>query len=79
MTTSGPLVVYLPNSPYSYYSNVSTFQLEYKNAERNGIVQNGYNVATMGNGTLDATWPTCVDAISLSDMLYNVLLGRHNQ
>jgi lysophospholipase len=69
MTTSGPLVVYLPNSPYSYYSNVSTFQLEYKNAERNGTVQNGYDVATMGNGTLDATWPTCVGCAILSRSL----------
>jgi len=69
MTTPGPLVVYMPNSPYSYYSNVSTFQLEYSNAERNSIIQNGYDVATMGNGTVDAMWPICVGCAILSRSL----------
>lgn len=55
-----PLVVYIPNHPYVYYSNVSTFDMTYNMSERNAIITNGYDVATMGNGTLDSTWPTCV-------------------
>ena len=66
---SGPLVVYIPNSPYVYYSNTSTFTMKYNNTERNAIVQNGYNVATMGNGTRDAQWPACVGCAILSRSL----------
>ena len=50
-----PLVVYVPNSPYTYQSNVSTFDPSYNTSERNSIVENGYNVATMGNGTVNST------------------------
>ncbi|KAK9238973.1 lysophospholipase catalytic domain-containing protein [Lipomyces kononenkoae] len=66
LTSPSPLIVYIPNSPYSYLSNVSTFQLSYNNTERNAIVQNGYDVATMGNGTQDAQWPTCVGCAILA-------------
>jgi lysophospholipase len=70
-TTTGqngiaPLIVYMPNAPYSYNSNVTTFTPSYNNSERNAIIQNGYNVATMGNGTLDAEWPTCMACAVLS-------------
>jgi lysophospholipase len=63
---SSPLIVYIPNSPYTYYSNVSTFDLEYNNTERDSIVLNGYNVATMGNSSADVTWPVCVCCALLS-------------
>ncbi|KAH7137383.1 lysophospholipase [Dactylonectria estremocensis] len=66
---SGPLIVYLPNTPYSYHSNVSTFDLEYSIDERNQIIENGYNVATMGNGTVDSNWPTCVSCAILARSL----------
>ncbi|CAK7230681.1 Lysophospholipase 1 [Sporothrix bragantina] len=65
--TDGPLVVYLPNAPYSFLSNVSTFDLEYTNEERDQIVQNGYNVATMGNASIagDSKWPACLSCAIL--------------
>lgn len=68
-TSLTPLVVYIPNSPYVYNSNVSTFDLSYETAQRNAIVQNGYAVATMGNGTVDAKWPVCVGCAILSRSL----------
>lgn len=58
-----PLVVYIPNSPYSYNSNASTFgKLEFSLEERNAMIQNGYDVATQGNSTREgaSNWPTCV-------------------
>jgi lysophospholipase len=55
-----PLVVYMPNAPYTFWSNTSTWGTSYSRFDRNGIIQNGYNVATMGNGTVDSTWRTCV-------------------
>lgn len=62
MTKPGPLIVYLPNAPYSSFSNVTTFDLEYSTQERDAIVQNGYNVATRGNSTDDVekNWPECM-------------------
>jgi len=45
--TTVPLVVYIPNAPYSYMSNVSTFQMDYAGSERAGIIQNGYEVGML--------------------------------
>lgn len=69
-TGQTPLVVYIPNAPYIYHSNVSTFDPEYTHEERNLIIQNGYDVATMGNGTIDSEWPTCVACAVISRSLY---------
>ncbi|RKL35250.1 Lysophospholipase 2 [Fusarium oxysporum] len=67
--SSGPLIVYLPNAPYSYESNFTTFDLEYSDSERNQILRNGYNVATMGNGTVDSDWLACVGCAVLARSL----------
>lgn len=64
-----PLIVYLPNAPYVYDSNVATFDLEYNDTQRNDLVLNAYNGATQGNGTLDAQWPACVGCAILSRSL----------
>ena len=61
-----PLVVYIPNSPYVTYSNVSTFDLSTNSTFRDAIILNGYNVATRANGTVDAEWPACVGCAVLS-------------
>lgn len=61
-----PLIVYVPNSPYVALSNVSTFDPDYSNSQRNAIIENGYDVATMGNGTVDSEWPVCVACAVLS-------------
>lgn len=58
-TNAGPLIVYLPNAPYNYQSNVSTYDLSYSTAQRDAIITNGYNVATRGNSS-DEMWPVCV-------------------
>ena len=71
--TMPPLIVYIPNSPYNQWSNVSTFDPAYEDWERNSIITNGYNVATMANGTLGvdgaAQWPACVACAILSRSL----------
>merc|ERR1711881_741069 len=36
-SSTTPLIVYLPNSPYTYHSNVSTFQLEYTKEQQYAI------------------------------------------
>lgn len=64
-----PLIVYIPNSPYVVSSNVSTFDMSYNNTQRDAIILNGYNVATMGNGSRDSEWSTCVGCAVLSRSL----------
>ncbi|KAK1145552.1 Lysophospholipase 1 [Aspergillus melleus] len=61
-----PLIVYLPNSPYMTHSNVSTFDRKYNTTQRDAIIMNGYNVATMGNSTRDSDWSACVGCAMLS-------------
>jgi lysophospholipase len=61
-----PLIVYIPNAPYVTYSNVSTFDLSYNDTQRDAIILNGYDVATMANGTADESWPMCVGCAILS-------------
>lgn len=64
-----PLIVYLPNGPYSFESNFSTFNPSYNDSTRNAAINNGYNLATQGNGTLDEDWPACVGCAILSRSL----------
>ncbi|KAF2212295.1 hypothetical protein CERZMDRAFT_97572 [Cercospora zeae-maydis SCOH1-5] len=66
------LLVYMPNGPYVFNSNTSTFgKLTYNDTERNGMVLNAYNMATQGNGTVPGfeDWPTCVGCAVLSRSL----------
>ncbi|EGX54033.1 hypothetical protein AOL_s00004g66 [Orbilia oligospora ATCC 24927] len=58
--TPSPLVVYIPNAPYTAFSNTSTFRMAYKDFERDMLIDNGYMVATQGDGELDPEWPACV-------------------
>ncbi|RLV91565.1 hypothetical protein JA1_003801 [Spathaspora sp. JA1] len=57
---STPLIVYTANRPFSYFSNTSTFKLDYSNDERNKIIQNGFETASRLNMTLDSEWRACV-------------------
>lgn len=69
LSSPAPLIVYLPNAPYVYNSNLSTFDLDYNDTERNAMVLNGYNMATQGNGSINDQWPTCVGCAILSRSL----------
>ncbi|KAK6204442.1 phospholipase B [Scheffersomyces amazonensis] len=55
-----PLVIYVANRPYEFYSNTSTFKLSYTDEEKKGMIQNGFDVVTRANGTGDNEWRTCV-------------------
>ncbi|PLB46227.1 lysophospholipase Plb1 [Aspergillus steynii IBT 23096] len=65
-TGDAPLIVYIPNSPYTTHFNVSTFDRKYNNTQRDAIIMNEYHVATMGNSTRDSDWSTCVGCAMLS-------------
>ncbi|OWB74343.1 hypothetical protein B5S31_g4132 [[Candida] boidinii] len=55
-----PLIVYIANRPYSYYSNTSTYKMTYDTDEMLGIFTNGFEVSTRLNLTLDDEWRACV-------------------
>ncbi|KAJ5632480.1 hypothetical protein N7490_008819 [Penicillium lividum] len=66
ITGTAPIVVYLANTPYSSQSNTSTYQMTYEDWQRDNIITNGYEVVTMGNGTLDGNFTACVGCAILS-------------
>ncbi|ODV81074.1 uncharacterized protein CANTADRAFT_62597 [Suhomyces tanzawaensis NRRL Y-17324] len=55
-----PLVVYIANRPFSYFSNTSTFKMKYDEKEKRGMIENGFEVASRLNHTLDSEWSACV-------------------
>lgn len=55
-----PLVVYIPNAPYTAASNVSTFDPSYTRQEKFDIITNGLNAASQSNSTIDGEWSACV-------------------
>lgn len=57
---TGPLLVYMPNAPYTMASNFSTKRLAYDDNLRDQLVENGYMLATQMDGKLDKNWPACV-------------------
>lgn len=55
-----PLVVYVPNSYYSFNSNQSTFKLSYSVEEREKMIQNGFEAMTRNNFTDDSNFYQCI-------------------
>ena len=55
-----PLVLYLPNAPWSGYSNFSYTKPDFTDVQFQATVDNAFNVATYGNGTVDPEWPQCL-------------------
>ncbi|KAH8839895.1 hypothetical protein MCOR27_003071 [Pyricularia oryzae] len=60
-----PLVVYMPNAPYSAFSNSTTFTMKYEENRRDAIIANAFDGATQGLGSLDKEWPACVACAAL--------------
>ncbi|TLS28385.1 hypothetical protein PpBr36_01928 [Pyricularia pennisetigena] len=60
-----PLVVYMPNAPYSAFSNATTFTMKYEEQRRDSIIANAFDGATQGLGSLDKEWPACVACAAL--------------
>lgn len=57
---STPLVLYLPNAPWSSFSNYSYTLTEFTENQLNVTLENAFNVATYGNGAVDPEWPQCL-------------------
>jgi len=59
-SSNTPLVLYLPNSPWSGYTNYSYTTPSFTNNQVDIALENAFNLATYGNGTVDAQWPQCI-------------------
>ncbi|WVW80586.1 hypothetical protein I302_102572 [Kwoniella bestiolae CBS 10118] len=66
--TTTPLIVHIPQYPWTYYSNKSTFQLDYDREEATQTMLNGMRSLTL-NGTVP-TWPKCL-ACALTDRSFS--------
>lgn len=60
-----PLIVYFANTNHSFESNTSTFQMSYQDDEIRGMMQNGYDIATYMNGTIDSKFSACLSCAIL--------------
>lgn len=54
-----PIIIYHANNNYGYPSNTSTFQLSYNKTEVDGMISNGFNLATNMNSTAFAVCLSC--------------------
>lgn len=56
-----PLLVYLANTPMSYMSNMDHSKLTFKREEKDGMIQNGYDIANQNpvHGG-DSNWSKCI-------------------
>lgn len=55
-----PIVVYIANRPFEFYSNTTSSQLTYTDAEKKGIITNGFDITTQMNGTFGEDLPICI-------------------
>lgn len=55
-----PLVVYVPNSEYSFASNTSVEKMSYSNQEKFSMIRNGFETSSSNNLTENADWQYCV-------------------
>ncbi|QPG73385.1 hypothetical protein FOA43_000695 [Brettanomyces nanus] len=55
-----PLIVYTANRPFSFNSNTSTYKMSYETDEVLSMIQNGFEVSTRKNLTVDDEWRACV-------------------
>ncbi|KAH6644279.1 lysophospholipase [Boeremia exigua] len=83
LTTTGddrsPIVLYMTNAPYSWYSNFTWGDPFMSRATFEGVLINSFDIVTQGNGTLDAEWPSCVACAAIDRSLARVGMRRSDQ
>ena len=83
LTTSGdtrsPIVLYVPNAPYSAYTNYSATAAAISRKEVNQIYVNSFNLLTQGNGTLSSDWVSCIGCAVIDRSLSKVGMERTEQ
>lgn len=78
-TDSTPLVLYLPNSPWTSYSNYSFKQNAFSNKQLNLTLENSFQLATYGNRSIDENWPACLACASIRGSLRRMKMDLPKQ
>ncbi|KAL0944476.1 lysophosphoplipase A [Colletotrichum truncatum] len=74
-----PLVLYLPNSPWSGYINFTYTKSSFTDNEFDLTADNAFQLATYGNGTVDAAWPACLACATIRGSLLRLGLQLPQQ
>lgn len=74
--SSVPLLLYLPNSPWTAYSNYSKHKSSFADAELDLIFDNSYQLATYGNGSIDAQWPVCLACATIRGSMHRLAMDQ---
>lgn len=78
--TQAPIILWLPNTPYSTFTNYTAFGGDgYSNEELSAIMTNSFNIATQGNRTLDSEWPECLACAAIDRSLSKMGRPRTQQ
>jgi lysophospholipase len=78
-TDETPLVLYLPNSPWTGYSNFSYTKGAFTNEQLNDTLENAFQLTTYGNGTIDSEWPSCLACATIKRSLARMDMNLPDQ
>ncbi|GKU03890.1 unnamed protein product [Fusarium langsethiae] len=67
-----PLLLWLPNAPWSGYTNYSYMQSEFTSNQLDIAFDNAFQIATYGNGSVDENWPACLACAAIKGSLRRV-------
>lgn len=74
-----PIVAYMPNAPYSAYTNYTWTTSQFSNEQMAVILTNSFNYITAGNSTLDSEWPECLGCAAIDRSLSKLGIKRTKQ
>ncbi|KAF5973249.1 lysophospholipase [Fusarium coicis] len=64
-----PLLLWLPNAPWTGYTNYSYTQTQFTPNQVDIALENAFQVATYGNGSVDENWPACLACAAIKGSL----------
>ncbi|RMJ17343.1 hypothetical protein CDV36_003018 [Fusarium kuroshium] len=68
-TKDTPLLLYLPNAPWTGYTNYSYTIDQFTDEQLDIAFDNAFQIATYGNGTVDPDWPACLACAAIKGAL----------
>ncbi|RKK83648.1 hypothetical protein BFJ69_g2387 [Fusarium oxysporum] len=68
-SSSTPLLLWLPNAPWTGYTNYSYTQTQFTSNQVDIALENAFQVATYGNGSVDENWPACLACAAIKGSL----------
>lgn len=78
-STDTPLILYLPNSPWTSYTNYSAMKSSFTDNQLDLTFNNSFQLATYGNGTIDSEWPACLACATIRGSMLRLGLDMPEQ